>query len=370
MSVVRPIPIGFAITELGVGGAERALVSLACGIDRNRFAPHVVSLAPEPMAPRDELVHQLRRSDIPIDFLGLRSIWQLPWAVPRLTRYLATHDIRLVQSMLFHSNVLCALSTSSGTRHVAGLRVRQVGWLRRRMLRAVAGRFDGVVCVSESIAAQARRELRIRDALLRVIPNGCQVGSEGCGQPASDPDIPQAPFLLCVGRLAPQKGVDELVQRLPELFDGLPQHRVIFLGSGPLRDVLVRRVAQLGLSDRVEFPGWHPNPRLWMRAADLLVLPSRWEGMPNVLLEAMAEGKPVVARNVEGVAELLGPDSDRQLAQDWTDFLQFVQFWACHADHAQRQGQINRRRVAEHFAPATMVQRYQQLYAELLARQT
>ena len=115
-----------------------------------------------------------------------------------------------------------------------------------------------------------------------------------------------------VGRLETQKGVRWLVETAPAWLGQLPDCDLLLVGKGPEREHLRRMSADRGIADRVHFAGWRSDVPAILARSDLVVLPSAWEGMPNVVLEAMASRLPVVASNVEGVAELLGPDADAQ----------------------------------------------------------
>ena len=116
------------------------------------------------------------------------------------------------------------------------------------------------------------------------------------------------PLVCCVGNLVPEKGPDILVEAVGR-FDvaGLARARVVFIGDGRLSTVLVARAAALGVGERCSFLGRLPPDEvaLWLSASDVLCLPSRREGCPNVVLEALAAGRPVVAAAVGGVPELL-----------------------------------------------------------------
>ncbi|MFP4181867.1 MAG: glycosyltransferase [Thiohalospira sp.] len=100
------------------------------------------------------------------------------------------------------------------------------------------------------------------------------------------------PVIVAVGRLKGQKDFPTLLRAFAAL---QRPARLIILGEGPDREALERLRDELGLADSVDLPGFTENPYAWMRAADLFVLSSRYEGSPNVLVEAMAVGTPVVA---------------------------------------------------------------------------
>jgi glycosyltransferase involved in cell wall biosynthesis len=121
-------------------------------------------------------------------------------------------------------------------------------------------------------------------------------------------DLPlDGELLLYVGRLAREKGPDLFVEAVAPLAARRPHLQVALVGDGPLEAVLRRRAGALGLADRCRFAGRQPQAAVarWLNAASLLVIPSRAEGVPNVLLESLASGTPVVATRVGGVAEAL-----------------------------------------------------------------
>ncbi|MFN9976889.1 MAG: glycosyltransferase, partial [Phycisphaerae bacterium] len=119
--------------------------------------------------------------------------------------------------------------------------------------------------------------------------------------------------ILFVGRLTEQKAPLDLLQAFAALpLEQRNQCRLVFAGDGPLREELSTQIERRGLRSLVHVAGRIARVPEWMKASDLLVLPSRWEGLPNVVLEAMAAGLPVIAADVDGVRELVtGPDIGR-----------------------------------------------------------
>ncbi|MGY5058863.1 glycosyltransferase [Streptomyces sp. 900105755] len=169
-----------------------------------------------------------------------------------------------------------------------------------------------VVCVSEAERTTGMRAgIRAR---YTVVPNGIDtehftpagpVGPVGPGErPAG------APLVVCVGRLCRQKGQDVLLRAWPEVLRRVPDARLALVGDGPDRDALRRLAASVAApvrADSVEFVGPVADVRPWYRAADLVVLPSRWEGMALAPLEALACGRPVLVTDVDGARESLPP---------------------------------------------------------------
>ncbi|MEO7068161.1 MAG: glycosyltransferase family 4 protein [Rhodanobacter sp.] len=117
----------------------------------------------------------------------------------------------------------------------------------------------------------------------------------------------EAPLLLYVGNLKSSKGCVDLLESFPALLAVRPQARLIYVGAGPCRPELLGRAAALGCAERVSLMGAVPHTELrdWFCAADLVCLPSHNEGVPNVVLEAMACGIPVVASYVGGIPEVV-----------------------------------------------------------------
>jgi glycosyltransferase involved in cell wall biosynthesis len=155
------------------------------------------------------------------------------------------------------------------------------------------------VAVGEGEAALDRAALPGSDIV--VVPNGVDTDFW-------TPDGPVAPrppgrLIVCVGRLSRQKGQDIAIEALAKL--GRRDVTLRLLGDGPTREELTERASALGVMDRVELWGSVPDPDRHLRAADIVVVPSRWDGMSLALLEAMAVGTAIVATDVPGT-EILG----------------------------------------------------------------
>ncbi len=123
----------------------------------------------------------------------------------------------------------------------------------------------------------------------------------------SEPAWPgMGPRLLAVGRLHPDKGLDVLIDALHQLKADFPTAQLMLLGQGPAEAALREQVVRLGLSRHVHFVGFQANPYAWLKSADLFILPSRREGMPGALIEALACGVPIVSTDcATGPSEVL-----------------------------------------------------------------
>lgn len=180
-------------------------------------------------------------------------------------------------------------------------------------IRAALAAADRVVAVGEALrraavalGAPAERTVVVRNGidLERFAPRDRRAARAALDLPLD------GEMLLYVGRLIPEKGPDLLLDALGALAARRPAVQLALVGAGPLEPALRRRAEALGLTHRCRLVGRRPHAEVarWLNAASLLVLPSRAEGVPNVLLEAVASGTPVVATRVGGVAEALEED--------------------------------------------------------------
>lgn len=371
--VNNPVRIAFIITELEVGGAERCLVNLATGLDRSRYTPIVCSLGGRPPAERNALVDQLEADSIPTHFLNAQSAWSFPRVKGHLAKVLRSHNAQLIQTFLFHGNVLGTLAARAAKvpHIVTGIRVADPPRLRLAIERFTSRHVDRIVCVSDSVAEFVQTKGGFSDSKLRVIPNGIDLSQ----YPAvTATDLTQFGIsegrrvLVCIGRLHHQKGIDWLLQAAADLLSRLPDHDLLIVGDGPDRTALTRLAESPAESNRIHLVGWQPNVCGILAACDALLLPSRWEGMPNVLIEAMASGLPVVATKVEGVQQVLGPLFEEQVVAfgDTVGLVKAVTGVADSPGQAVRLGALNRERIAEEFSLQAMISRYEAIYTSLV----
>ncbi len=372
MTNSSPRPLALVITGLEPGGAERALTQLALRIDREKFQPAVFVLRSRPMGSQAELVKQLEAADISVEFLNAKYKWQFPAAVWQLSRRFRALKPAIVQSFLFHANVVAAAAAKlSGVPVVAGVRVAEPLRNRQRVERWISPLVKRFVCVSHSVAHFCERTCRMPREKLVIIPNGVDLAKFRDAMPADRAALglpADRRLMICIGRLDHQKGHDWLLPLLPKIFQERPEYDLVLVGDGPLRQHLQAHAVQLGIASRVYFVGWRPQVPQLLKLADLLLLPSRWEGMPNVLLEAMAAGLPVVATQVEGTAEILGPLAADQLVPPNEAAAFTRQVLALTATNSPRLalGRANQQRASEHFSLAVMATAYEELYCQLM----
>jgi glycosyltransferase involved in cell wall biosynthesis len=163
-------------------------------------------------------------------------------------------------------------------------------------------RADKIVCVSEFARKDLVENFGIPRAKIVVIYNPVDVERvRRLAEASESPYKGPGPHLVAVGRLWRQKGFDLLLDALAQVRKAIPA-RLTILGEGPLEADLKAQAQKLGLLDSVRFAGFQTNPYPFFKHADLFVLSSRYEGLPLVVLEALALGKPVVAMDCPGGA--------------------------------------------------------------------
>ncbi len=211
-------------------------------------------------------------------------------------------------------------------------------WLGRRAT-------DAVICVSPSELAAARRAGIVPAERLVLIENAIEAGDFApagdtaavksalpalAARPGRELADPRRPLVGFVGRLAPQKGVLCLVAAAQQVVKARPEAQFLLVGEGELEAALRRRVAQLGLEEHVWLAGYRSDVPRVLAALDVFTLPSRYEGLPYTLMEAMAAGRAVVATDVTGnrdlvrdgeTGRLVPPDDAQALAEAVVELL-------------------------------------------------
>lgn len=295
--------VTLCITELDPGGAEKALVRVAIGLQKLGWHVSVVSLRNA-----GELARPLQAAGIQVHALSCGGFLDVR-AVFRLRRLLAQQKPDVLLCFLHQANIAGRLAGwLAGVRTVvSGIRVADrrssVIWTDR-CSRRLSRHY---VAVSRHVAEVHARLCGIPASQMSVIHNGVEI-PRSRAQPVRREDEPFR--ILFVGRLTAQKRPQDLVAAVSQLPQDKQQRLIVdVLGDGELRATLQQQIADNQLSQVIHLHGYRSDVEDWMTQADLLVLPSAWEGLPNVVLEAMACGLPVIASDVDGVAEVLDDGS-------------------------------------------------------------
>lgn len=303
----RPMRIVLAISTLGAGGAERVITLLANSLAERGHEITLVTLMP---VAQDFFRSDARVVRIALGWRGpsrgrLDGLYANALRARAIRRIVRRARAEVVIAFMTDMNVVCivaclGLPVAVFASERIDPRAHDVGrvwnWLRRLTYRRAAG----LVVQTEAVAAwfQAAYPARVT-----VIPNPvvATVATAAAAPPAT-----ATPYLFAAGRLNRQKGFDVLIRAMAILAaDGLLLELVI-AGEGPEQGALLALATQLGLTSRVRLLGRVPELSSWMAGALGFVLASRYEGFPNVLVEALAHGTPVIATDCpSGPREIL-----------------------------------------------------------------
>jgi glycosyltransferase involved in cell wall biosynthesis len=356
------------IPTLDRSGAEKQMVLLSKGLPRDRFRVEAAALTR--LGP---LEAELRDASIPVTVFSKRFKAD-PFVLARLTGFLKQKRFDVVQTWIFAANTYGRIAAHWAKVPVVVTAEMAVDlWKGRGQLtvdRYLARWTDRVVGNSNAVV-DFYRKAGVPDDRLAMIPSG--IGDED--PPPVDPAEVKAsfgwpadaPMALFAGRLAPQKGVDDLVAALDLLQHVLPGLRTLIVGDGPLRSILEETAHAFKLDPRVRFLGHRNDVPQLLAACDLVVLPSLYEGLPNVVLEAMRFGKPVVATAAPGTTELVADGQTGLLVplRDPPALAQAMRVVIEEPALARRLGEAGRARVVEEFRADTMVEQFATLYEEL-----
>jgi glycosyltransferase involved in cell wall biosynthesis len=303
---IKKTKILFIVPSMRGGGAERVMMTLLNHLDRSRFDPILALIKKE-----GPLLDKLP-SDLPIIDLNAQNA---RYAIIKIIRLVWSIKPDIVFSTLGYLNLLIALIKIFLPRNIRLIAregsIPSVQNKREKypqifdwLYTNVYNRFDCIIAQSQYMKKDLLENFSISDEKVIVINNPVDIKhitelSEQTGYfyPANKIN------LLAVGRLSYEKGYDILLQAMKLLDDN---YHLTILGVGPDEDLLLRLSDKLKLQQRVTFKGFQDNPYKWMKNADFMVLSSRYEGFPNVVLEANACGIPVIAFDCPGgTAEII-----------------------------------------------------------------
>lgn len=310
------------IPHLGGGGAERVTQLLACGLSQDKYELHLglaTNLLADP-AYADESGAMNLPSGVEIHHLSARRVRGSALRLLCLVRRLQPD---VILSGMAHLNFLVLLLRpffGSGVRILvrqnstvsSALASGELPRSTRFFYLLLYPRADRIICQSQAMADDLVLSLGLKNTPLVILPNPVEVDAirtrvsafAAQGNTAVWPG--PGPHLLAVGRLAPVKGFDLLLEALAAARVEFPSADLTIVGQGEEQNPLAAQAKKLGLAAAVRFTGQVAQPEAWFPGASLFVLSSRHEGLPNALLEAAAAGLPIVALPAsEGITQLL-----------------------------------------------------------------
>ena len=360
------------IGSLPANGAERILLDLVRHLDRARFRPVVCCLqAGGPLVPEFEA------AGVRVVILRKRSRWDLS-ILGQVRGVIAAERPALVHTHLFTADAwgraaallagvpaVCTAHSSDPWR----------GWQQRLADGILSRLTERVVAVSEDVAQSRRSRERVPPSKLTTIPNGIDLvrfdPRADVGPTRAALCLPDGiPVIGIVGRLHPAKGHPLLFEAVRRLLAQGRRLVVLVVGEGELRGDLEALARRLGLEGSVRFLGRRADIPAILNLLDVVVMPSRWEGLSIALLEAMAAARPVIAAAVGGIPEvvehgqtgiLIPPGEPEQLCAALARLLD-------RPGEARRLGEAARAHALARHDVATMARSYEAVYEAVLAQ--
>jgi glycosyltransferase involved in cell wall biosynthesis len=368
MQTNKRINITYLIGQLRLGGAEQQLYYLLSGLDRTRFSPQVINLAPDQSLAWAE----------PIAALGV-PVYSVPRSANRLKRVLQIQSmlgriaVHIVHSWVFHTNIYAA--TSGILRHVP-IRIGSMRTNPERLEKQYLLRWLGQLGLDSLLinsTTGARSLKNNQKSSVRCIPNGVPIP-----MPLSKAQIVELKGMLgfssvdrligCVGRLDPNKNQAMLVRSFATLAERWTNIFLVLIGDGESNSELKQLVQLKGIVDRVRFVGELPQAARFLPAFEVNCLTSFYEGMPNAIMEASAAGLPVIATNTGGASEVVEHGKTGFLVQPDDDvaLTTYLEQLLASPIQAASFGVAGAEKMAKEFSVARMVEKIVQMYEELL----
>jgi glycosyltransferase involved in cell wall biosynthesis len=388
---VLTIVSGLAIGE-PLGGAERFGMEVACHLDTNRFEPIVCGFWQRDGLAERYWINYLKGHSIEVFSAVERGKGFGPSRYVKGLRSIATHfqtrPVDIIHSH-FQLGSITAIILKSILNSRALVRTAHgstrwewsntlIGFMCRQIFTKwmFPLTFDAEVAVSKAAVDSLNQRLSARVFKRKTIllhnaisPNRFDQDSEArakrCEFGLSDQDL----VVGSVGRLSAQKGYIYLVEAASAVIAKVPNAKFIIIGNGELKDELIEKTEQLGLSESIIFAGARQDAETLYRMMDIFVLPSLWEGLPTVVLESMASGIPVIATDIPGTRELIRMDWTGWLAQP-RDPISLATYIIEALSTPQKRATIAQRALQEvipRFSIEHVAKQYEKLYCKLVA---
>lgn len=306
---LRKLKICFLAGTLGRGGAEQQLYYMLKALRDVGAQPEVLCLTNG-----EHWQERIEALGVPLTWVGKRS--GRSWRLAQIIAKLRSNPPHIIQSQHFYTNIYASLTARA-------LRAHEIGAMRNDGNSEVAanGKILGSLSLRLPRLLAANSQLAINNAIsmgvpakrLQLLPNAVDTRRFGNGAREAKEHL----HVVAVGRLVPQKRFDLFLDVIARAGAQSPLPiKATIVGDGPQRAQLEKRAAELNLfPGRIKFAGSVPDVSSFYGHADVLVLTSEYEGTPNVVLEAMASGLPVIATRIGGVPDIVREGTTGFLAE-------------------------------------------------------
>lgn len=370
-----PLRIVHVCKVKGIAGAERHLLTLLPAQKQAGDDVRLIVLE-DPAVPVPQFVSATEARGIPVEVV--RAAHHLDPSLTRtLTDRLRRQSPDIVHTHLVHADVYglpaarrAGVAATVSSRHDSNpfRRGTVMRWITRRSMRDARR----VIAISGAVARFVRDVEGVDESAIVSVPYGLDAptiddrrrlearAAMGCGDDAI--------LIGVVGRLVWQKGIDVAIDAFARVRLRHRDATLVIVGDGPLRSALQQHADALGLGTHVRFPGWIDDAKTVMPAFDLMLMPSRWEGLGLAALEAMACSRPLIASDVDALPEIVvnGRTGTLVPPDDATALAAAIEAYLERPAAAAAAGEAGRRRVIECFSVARMVRVTREVYEQSL----
>ena len=410
----------------GIGGAEKQAFAHARSLRERGYEVTIITFRHYKAWPQREMIEGV--PVIRVAGMLLEDRWRLPRPLQKLAyllamlvmcgtlwRYHKCYDILHVYKLTFLALLAALVCQLAGKRMLVSVRSTGSGelakshknvsllagpldatapWLQVDGRLRVSGRVNAssdlevlermgkpVVRLTHSLLLRIRAVVvvlssRMRDHLaehgfhlpdIQLIPNGVDITRFNPTQGDTSPDE-RTQVVVCITGLRYEKGIDVLLQAWYLVHQQVPQARLIIVGSGSLQSQLERMADALGIAGSVEFTGAQSDVPAQLHRGSIAVLPSRWEGMPNAVLEAMACGLPCVSTRVSGSEDIIQHGVNGLLVEleDYQSMAQALLTLLCDPLLIRKYGRTARETIEKHYTLEQVMDMYVELYQRII----
>ncbi|MDP8255684.1 MAG: glycosyltransferase [Candidatus Alcyoniella australis] len=372
----RPLKLMVVSNDMLIGGVQRNILGYFRGLDFERFEPHLALVCAG-----GPLVEPLR--ELGVDVHVVRSIskagplkWIRPGRVIELARLIERLEIDVVQTRLFLGNTIGRLAAARAGVPVVVAAEHSTYYdktvVHKAIDRRLAEHCQRIVAVSQTVKDFTINQESLPPELLTVIYNGLEIELYRNTRPREQVRAElgidqQRPVLFSAARLIPEKGYAGFIHALALLGMRVPDVLFVLAGEGPEREHIERQALRKGVSDQLMMLGERNDVHDLLAASDLFVLPSRREGLPTAVIEALAAGCPAVCHYLPQSAEVVDQDVDGLLLDfdDHRTVAETIAALLADPDRRHAMSKRGRAKVGESFTLQRMVGGYMDLYEEL-----
>jgi glycosyltransferase involved in cell wall biosynthesis len=316
------------IDSLGSGGAESLLKNFVLEAKENNIFNMEIATLYSNAIFKDEI----KNAGIPVWDFNLRYKYDLRGIIKLIT-VIKKGKYDIVHVHLFPANVFAALSSFFLSKDIVWIFSEHNVYNRRRSFKIFKildsftySRYSKIICVSKQVESTLFGWMSSIKGKTKVIPNAVFVSE------LLNPNHLKIYDILFVGRLSQAKGIDILLKAVKILKNKYSKYlKIAIVGDGPLKENLNNLAVELGVNGEVKFLGVRKDIEELMVSSKIFIIPSRWEGLPMVVLEAMSRGMSIIATTVGGIPEvikngkegiLISPEDPETLAQAINNLLE------------------------------------------------